>query len=299
MEVSIATTSYQKTSRGFIKTPHGNIEYRESGNKDLPKLVLLHSSPRSSMDYQPLLQYLDSNFNVFAPTTAGYGDSDRPPHPYQSVDEFTKSLEWVIEGLKIDRFDLYGAKTGAQIAISYQINNPDKVNTLTLEEPYDYANEEGHALHKRIHTYYPEQADGSHLLAMWQRAGGEKPGANFDEVTDNFMHYLNINAGWQEVKELYWDMGWEGAGPHAICNYDVFNAAKQVTCPSLIIHGSGSRLLQLHKKYLNTIENSQGIIIDTSHYKDKLGNPSNITGQFSPHVDPVKWAAMIVNFTKS
>ena len=292
----MATTCYQNTSRGFIKTPHGNIEYRESGEKNLPKLVLLHSSPRSSVDYQPLLKYLDRHFNVFAPTTAGYGDSDRPPAPYETVDEFTQSLEWVIKGLGLDSFNLYGAKTGAQIAINYQIRNNSKISSLILDEPFDYSNEDGHALHKRIHTYYPEKPDGSHLLAMWERAGGNKPGADFNVVTDNFMHYLNINSGWEEVKELYWDMGWEGAGPHAICNFDVFKAAKEVSCPTLIIHGSESRLLNLHEKYLNTIQGSKGQIVDTSNYEDKLGNPSNVSGQFTPRKEPEKWAKILIDF---
>tara|TARA_Y100000741_G_C18254965_1_gene558619 strand:- start:93 stop:992 length:900 start_codon:yes stop_codon:yes gene_type:complete len=296
MEVSMATTSYQNTLRGFIKTPHGNIEYRESGDKKLPKLVLLHSSPRSSIDYQPLLKYLSPYFNVFAPTTAGYGDSDRPPTPYETVDDFTQSLEWVIDGLGLKIFNLYGARTGAQIAINYQIRNQTKIDNLILEEPFDYSNEAGHALHKRIHTYYPEKADGSHLLDMWERSGGSKPNADFNEVTENFMHYLNINAGWEDVKELYWDMGWEGAGPHAICNFNVFEAAEKVSCPSMIIHGSESRLIKLHEKYLTTISGSEGKIIDTSHYADKLGNPSNISGQFSPHIEPEKWVKMIVEF---
>ena len=113
------------------------------------------------------------------------------------------------------------------------------------------------------------------------------------------MHYLNINAGWEDVKELYWNMGWEGAGPHAICNFNVFEAAKKVSCPTLIIHGSKSRLLTLHEKYLTTIKGSVGKIIETSSYKDKLGNPSNISGQFSPHIEPEKWVAMIVEFTEN
>ena len=37
----MATTSYQNTLRGFIKTPHGNIEYRESGDKKLPKFYCI------------------------------------------------------------------------------------------------------------------------------------------------------------------------------------------------------------------------------------------------------------------
>ena len=131
---------------------------------------------------------------------------------------------------------------------------------------------------------------------MWERSGGSKPDADFNEVTENFMHYLNINAGWEDVKELYWDMGWEGAGPHAICNFNVFEAAEKVSCPSMIIHGSESRLIKLHEKYLTTISGSEGKIIDTSHYADKLGNPSNISGQFSPHIEPEKWVKMIVEF---
>lgn len=67
-------------TRGFVKTPHGHIEYREVGAGE--PLVVLHSTPNSSAQYQELFPYLSGHYRVIAPTTLGYGDSDRPPHPY-------------------------------------------------------------------------------------------------------------------------------------------------------------------------------------------------------------------------
>ena len=204
----MATTTNLDVTRGFVKTPHGHIEYREAGTGD--PLVILHSTPTNSEQYQPLFRYFTDRYRVIAPTTIGYGDSDRPPVPYTTVREFTQTLAWFLNGLGLEQIHLFGSMTGAQIAIDFAGWRPQQVRTLVLEEPYDYCDDEGRALHARIHHYYPEQPNGDHLLAIWKRAGGDRPNADISEVNRSLLNLLRVNEGGDRVHHLYGGMGWEG-----------------------------------------------------------------------------------------
>ena len=55
-----------------------NIAYREAGNPQNPKLVLLHGFPASSHQYRNLIPALADSFHVVAPDYPGFGTSDMP-----------------------------------------------------------------------------------------------------------------------------------------------------------------------------------------------------------------------------
>ena len=55
-----------------------NIAYRQAGNPENPKLVLLHGFPASSHQYRNLLPALADRFHVIAPDYPGFGNSDMP-----------------------------------------------------------------------------------------------------------------------------------------------------------------------------------------------------------------------------
>ena len=290
----MATTTNPDVTRGFVKTPHGHIEYREAGNGD--PLVILHSTPTSSEQYQPLFRYFTDRYRVIAPTTIGYGDSDRPPEPYTTVREFTQTLAWFLNGLGLERIHLFGAKTGAQIAIDFAGWRPQQVRTLVLEEPYDYCDDKGRALHARIHHYYPEQPNGDHLLAIWKRVGGDQPNADISEVNRSFLNLLRVNEGGHRVHHLYGDMGWEGAGPYAICHFPTFEHTPLVQAPTLVIHGNESRLREMHERFLETIPNATGVFIDTAGLDESPTRPQHLHGQFFATQAPIEWSAEIRQF---
>ena len=59
-----------------------NIFYREAGEPNLPKVVLLHGFPSSSHQYRNLIPALADKFHVIAPDYPGFGNSDIPsPNP--------------------------------------------------------------------------------------------------------------------------------------------------------------------------------------------------------------------------
>ncbi|MCY4640719.1 MAG: alpha/beta fold hydrolase [Chloroflexi bacterium] len=290
----MATATDVDVTRGFVKTPHGHIEYREAGEGE--PFVILHTTPSTSEQYQPLFGYFSGRYRVVAPTTIGYGQSDRPPEPYTSVREFAQALSWFLDGLGLGSVHLFGAKTGAQVAIDLAGWQPGRVRSLVLDEPFDYCNEEGRALHGRIHRYYPERPDGGHLVEIWKRVGGGRPGADLADVNRSLMNLLAINAGGDDVRSIYGDMGWEGAGPHAICHFPTFEHTPLIQAPSLVIHGSESRLRSLHDRFVETIPDARGVLMGNAGLGESATRPAHLRGQFFAAQAPEEWSGAILRF---
>ena len=96
--------------RGFVYSPHGNIEYREAGTG--PPLVFLHPTPSSSVAYQSFFHYFTDQYRCIGMSTMGYGQSDTPPYPYATLHEFAQCVIWLLDGLGIEKTNLYGGLTG-------------------------------------------------------------------------------------------------------------------------------------------------------------------------------------------
>ena len=79
MKVQDSRTTSPSTVR--YETAHVaglNIAYREAGDPQNPKLVLLHGFPASSHQYRNLIPALADRFHVIAPDYPGFGNSDMP-----------------------------------------------------------------------------------------------------------------------------------------------------------------------------------------------------------------------------
>src|SRR5262249_55730673 len=84
-----------------------NIAYREAGNPQNPKLVLLHGFPASSHQYRNLIPALADSFHVVAPDYPGFGNSDIPD-PAKFAYTFDRLAEITAKFLKQNGFDRYG-----------------------------------------------------------------------------------------------------------------------------------------------------------------------------------------------
>ena len=270
--------------RGFAYTKHGNMEYRELG-KGEQVVVFLHPTPSSSAFYNELLPLLDPGKRYIAITTMGYGQSDRPPQPYATLEEFAQAVIWTLDELSIKKFSLFGAHTGSQIAMALAAKWPNRIEKLILEEPFNWNNPRRRAVHEAIHKYVPESSDGSHLITLWKKTKdfpglGEPP--NDKHHLQLFIDQLISNSN-DGCEEIYGDMGWEGAGPFAMCTFDTWDAVPNISAKTLVIHGTTSELARSHDKFLDLIPNVTGIRL-----------PSE--GNFLPHDAPDLWAKELNNF---
>ncbi len=241
--------------RGFVQCPDGNIEYFEMGAGE--PLVMLHATPSSCMAYRDIAPMLAGEFRVIAMSTMGYGQSDRPDPPYTTLREFARAVTWLLDGLGIERTSLYGTHTGSEIAAVTAAEFPERVDKLALEEVFNWGTPSRRAVHERIHRYFEARTDGSHLVDLWNKVGGTRPGMDMRRVTERFINNLIVNEG----ETAYGNMGWEGAGPYAMCHHDMWESTPRIQAPTLVIHGTTSELGRSHEKFLATIPRSRGVRI--------------------------------------
>ena len=120
-----------------------NIAYREAGNPQNPKLVLLHGFPASSHQYRNLIPALADSFHVLAPDYPGFGNSDIPD-PAKFAYTFDRLAEITAKFLKQKGFDRYGLFVqdyGGPVGFRIVTRNPDALEWLIIQNTNAY--EEG------------------------------------------------------------------------------------------------------------------------------------------------------------
>ena len=213
----------QPHRRGFVYSPHGNIEYREAGEG--PALVLLHLNTSSAAMYIPYFPLLSGHVRAISMSAMGYGESDRPPKPYTTLHEFAQAVVWLLDGLGLETASIFGLLTGSMIATEVGAGWPNRVDKLILQEVFNWNTPQRRAVQERVHSYHPEKKDGSHLVEMWQRAANAGTAERDAEaVRQRFLDRFRLNSN-EGVEEFYGDMGWEGAGPYAMCRYEIWERA--------------------------------------------------------------------------
>ena len=278
----MSTQTYGYVKRGFVHSPHGNIEYRESGAG--PPVILLHSTPSSSAQYQRAFPYLQDHVRAIAMSTMGYGESDRPPRPYKSIDEFAQAVVWLMDGLGLDRASVFGSHTGAVVATGVAAAWPERVDKLIVEELFNWGTPSRFAVHQRLHQH-PEREDGSHLAESWQQAhswaGGEGMPRTEDDIRQAFMDSMKAHSG--DPTAVYDGMTWGGAAPWSMCHYNTWEALPSIQAPTLVIHGTSSELGRAHDRMVADIPRARGI-------RPPARN------QYDWRVDPELWSREILAF---
>jgi pimeloyl-ACP methyl ester carboxylesterase len=130
--------------RSFHRLSEGLVHLRSvegGGAAGAIPVVLLHPSPSSSRALEPLLRELAARrpgVRLLAPDTPGNGDSAAPAPETPDAAYFAGALARLLDTLKIDRIDLYGAHTGARIAAEFAVAYPQRVRRLVLDGIADY-----------------------------------------------------------------------------------------------------------------------------------------------------------------
>lgn len=165
--------------KGYVDTPDGQIHYGVEGSGK--PVLLLHQNPRSMDEYTRFIPILAKTKKVFVMDTMGYGNSDKPPREY-SIEDYAKSVIYLLEGLGIKRTSIVGHHTGAYIACEVAAAFPERVDKLILSglrtsfivtPEGDNEMQERVARARRISLntsmpWNPEiKEDGSHLMFSW------------------------------------------------------------------------------------------------------------------------------------
>jgi pimeloyl-ACP methyl ester carboxylesterase len=141
MKVQDSRTASPSTVR--YETAHVtglNIAYREAGDPQNPKLVLLHGFPASSHQYRNLIPALADRFHVIAPDYPGFGNSDMPD-PATFAYTFDRLAEITGKFLKQKGFERYGLFVqdyGGPVGFRIVTANPNALGWLIIQNTNAY-----------------------------------------------------------------------------------------------------------------------------------------------------------------
>ena len=127
--------------RTFVRIAEGQVHLRriEAEKAAAPPLFLLHASPSSSRFMIGLMAAVaDGRRTVIAPDTLGNGDSPPPAPAEPDIAYFAGSVLRLADAMGIDRFDIYGAHTGARIACELAAVAPDRVRAAIFDGIREY-----------------------------------------------------------------------------------------------------------------------------------------------------------------
>jgi pimeloyl-ACP methyl ester carboxylesterase len=118
--------------RAFADLPARQVHYRHGGAGGVP-LLMLHSSPGTSKQLVPLATALAPRRRVLAPDRAGSGDSPALGGESPAIVDFARDAAAFLDVVGVDQVDVYGAHTGASIAVELAIMAPARVRRVVLD----------------------------------------------------------------------------------------------------------------------------------------------------------------------
>ncbi|QOY87124.1 alpha/beta fold hydrolase [Paludibaculum fermentans] len=128
------------TSYKTAKVDGLTIAYREAGDPDSPKLVLLHGFPASSHQYRDLIPALAARFHVIAPDYPGFGNSDMPdPAVYAySFDKLSEVVEMFLKDRGFDHYGLFVQDYGGPVGFRIVTRHPEALDWLIIQNTNAY-----------------------------------------------------------------------------------------------------------------------------------------------------------------
>lgn len=167
MTAPLATHAH-RIRRGFADLDHGQVHLRRAGTGDAVPLVLIHQSPGSSKQLEPLMAELAAlGRPSLAPDTPGNGDSEPLAMAQPEIPDLAAAAFAAVAGQVDGPFHLYGSHTGASIAMEIALAHPDRVRSLTIDGMGLYAaGLQSEVLDRYAREIRPD-AEATHLMKVW------------------------------------------------------------------------------------------------------------------------------------
>jgi pimeloyl-ACP methyl ester carboxylesterase len=124
---------YGSGASRFVDMDDLQVHYRDEGHG--PALVLLHGTGSSLHTWDAWAESLRSHYRVIRMDLPGFGLTGPDPRNDYRIDSYLEFLERFRKRLGLESFALAGNSLGGQIAWSYAVAHPERVQALVLVDP--------------------------------------------------------------------------------------------------------------------------------------------------------------------
>lgn len=153
-----------------VRNPDGTtrrVHYRRAGQG--PAVLLVHQSPRSSLEYEALMHKWADGFTLFAPDTPGFGSSDPLPMDRPEVEDYADAAVAFIDALGLEKPGAYGFHSGAITLITAVKRHPERFGALAAVGYAVWMEAEKAAFAENYTPPFVAQPYGEHLTWLWSR----------------------------------------------------------------------------------------------------------------------------------
>lgn len=153
-----------------VHNPDGTprrVHYRRAGSG--PPLLLIHQSPRSSAEYEPLLHRWAPHFTCLAPDTPGFGESQPLPNPAPTVTDYAQAVLAFLDAIGLPTAAAYGFHSGAIILITAARLAPARFSAIAAEGYAVWTDAERRDFAAHYTPPYTLTPYGEHLTWTWSR----------------------------------------------------------------------------------------------------------------------------------
>ncbi len=159
-------------TRHFIDIPVSGgirrVHYRMCGNGG-PTLLMVHQSPRSSGEYEPLMQQWSQHFTCIAPDTPGFGQSDPLHRENPDINDYADAIVEFVDAMGLAGTVAYGFHSGGIILVTALRRHPDRFRALAIGGYAIWTPEEVALFGRNYLPNFLPSAYGEHLTWLWNR----------------------------------------------------------------------------------------------------------------------------------
>jgi haloalkane dehalogenase len=156
-----------RMTRHYLTVNGRRVHYRRAGSG--PPLLMVHQSPRSSTEYEELMQLWGAHFTCIAPDTPGFGQSDPLPKPNPDINDYADAVVEFVRALGLPRTAAYGFHSGGIILVTALKRQPEMFSGLAVGGYAVWTPQEMAIFGERYIPPFLPSLYGEHLPWLWQR----------------------------------------------------------------------------------------------------------------------------------
>ncbi|AZL15314.1 alpha/beta fold hydrolase [Rickettsiales endosymbiont of Stachyamoeba lipophora] len=235
------------------------LAYTAWGNPNKPAILCVHALTRNARDFDLLAQALSNKYYVICLDIAGRGQSDPMPDPLcYNYSCYLHDIILLLKKLNITKFSWIGTSMGGIIGMVFASLYPGILDKLIINDVGAFIPKE--AL-QRIAKYVGRTFTFDNLHELEQQL--RKNFAPFGITDDLHWKHMAKHSFWITANNEFtfaYDpqitLGTFRSDPAQIEDADLWDIWQKISCPTLVIRGTKSDILQ-HETYLKMLEKPQ------------------------------------------